>query len=220
MRKLPVYIVIDISSSMRGEPIAAVNNGIASLLKELCCDPYALETTCISIITYGTEAKQITPLTEVYRFQIPEIVAKGQSALGAALNLLCECIDTEVRKTTKDRKGDWKPIVFFLCDGGHSGPIAKPIAEFKKRHCGIVVACATGMNSHFDLLRKITENIIVISSNNAVDIKQFFKWVSSSVSTSSLMVNDGNDVEDSLSTLPPLPDNIQIFHPAINIETK
>ena len=61
MRRLPVYIVIDISSSMRGESIAAVNNGIDSLVQSLCCDPYALETTCISIITYSTEAKQMFP---------------------------------------------------------------------------------------------------------------------------------------------------------------
>ena len=217
MRRLPVYIVIDISSSMRGEPIAAVNNGIDSLIQALCCDPYALETTCISIITYGTEAKQIVPLTEVYKFQKPEIIAKGQSAFGAALNLLCECIEKEVHKTTEERKGDWRPLVFFLSDGGHSGPIAKPIAEFKKINCGTVVACATGMQSHFDLLRKLTENIIVISSANAGDIKSFFKWVSSSVSTSSMMVNERNQEGEGLESLPPLPDNIQIFHPANNI---
>ena len=77
MRRLPVYLVIDVSSSMRGEPIAAVNNGIDSLVNELRLDPYALETTCLSVITYGTEARQIVPLTEVYRFIKPEIIAKG-----------------------------------------------------------------------------------------------------------------------------------------------
>lgn len=193
-------------------------HGIDSLVKSLCSDPYALETTCISIITYSTEAKQIVPLTEVYKFQKPEIIAKGQSAMGAALNLLCGCIEKEVRKTTEERKGDWRPLVFFLSDGGHSGPIAKPIAEFRTVNCGTVVACATGMKSHFDLLRKLTENIIVISSANAGDIGSFFKWVSSSVSTSSMMVNERNQEGEGLSSLPPLPENIQIFHPAQNIE--
>ncbi|MDE6447866.1 MAG: VWA domain-containing protein, partial [Muribaculaceae bacterium] len=209
MRRLPVYIVIDVSSSMRGEPIAAVNNGIDTLVQALSSDPYALETTCLSIITYSTEARQIVPLTEVYRFRKPEIIAKGQSAFGAALNLLCECIEREVHKTTADRKGDWRPLVFFLTDGGHSGPIAKPIAEFKKVNCGTVVACATGMKSHFDLLRKITENIIVISSANAGDIKSFFKWVSGSVSTSSMMVSENNQECGVLSWLSPIADNIQ-----------
>lgn len=203
---------------MRGEPIAAVNNGIDSLIMELCGDPYALETTYISIITYGTEAKQLVPLTEVYKFQKLEILAKGQSALGAALTLLYNCIEKEVHKNTKERKGDWRPLVFLLSDGGHTGPIAKPIAEFKKINCGTVIACATGKNSHFDLLRKITENIIVISSTNSCDIKSFFKWVSGSVSTSSMMVNERNQEGDGMDSLPPLPDNIQIFHPINNIE--
>ena len=218
MRRLPVYLVIDVSSSMRGEPIAAVNNGIDSLVSALCCDPYALETTCLSIITYGTEAKQIVPLTEVYKFNKPEIIAKGQSALGEALILLCECIQKEVHKNTEERKGDWRPLVFFLSDGGHSGPIAKPIKEFKQINCGTVVACAPGMKSHFDILNKLTENIIIISSADAGDIKAFFKWVSSSVSTSSMMVNERNQEGDGLESLPPLPDNIQIFHPVNNTE--
>lgn len=212
MRRLPVYIVIDVSSSMRGEPIAAVNGGIDSLVQSLCADPYALETVCISIITYSTEARQIVPLTEVYKFHKPEITAKGQSALGAALTLLCECIATEVRKTTEEQKGDWAPLVFFLSDGGHSGPIARPIAEFKKISCGCVVACAAGENSHFDLLRKITDNIIVISSANDGNIKSFFKWVTASVSTSSMKITESKREGDELSSLPPLPENIQIFH--------
>ena len=218
MRRLPVYLVIDVSSSMRGEPIAAVNNGIDSLVNELRLDPYALETTCLSVITYGTEARQIVPLTEVYRFIKPEIIAKGQSALGEALNLLCECIQREVHKTTEDRKGDWRPLVFLLSDGGHSGPIAKPIKEFKRINCGTVVACAPGMKSHFDILKKITENVIIISSANAGDIKSFFKWVSGSVSTSSMMINERNEDGEGLESLPPLPDTIQIFHPDNNTE--
>lgn len=211
MRRLPVYLVIDISSSMRGEPILAVNNGIDTLFTSLRNDPYALETTYMSIITYGTEAKQIVPLTEVYKLYKPEISAKGQSALGKALELLTECIKTEVNKTTPERKGDWKPLVFFLSDCGHTGPLAKQIAEFKKLSVGTVIACAAGEKSHFDILKKITENIIFISSTKPSEILSFFKWVSSSISTSSMVVEDQNTEKSGLESLPPLPDNIFIY---------
>lgn len=211
MRRLPVYLVIDISSSMRGEPILAVNNGIDSLFTSLRNDPYALETTYISIITYGTEAKQIVPLTEVYKLYKPEISAKGQSALGKALELLTECIKTEVHKTTPERKGDWKPLVFFLSDGGHTGPLAKQIAEFKNLSCGAVIACATGEKSHFDILKKITENIIYISSTQPSEILSFFKWVSSSVSTTSMELSNNNSENNGIDSFPPLPDNIFIY---------
>lgn len=75
MRRLPVYILIDISSSMRGEPIEAVKAGIDALLKSLCNDPYTLETVYLSIITYNSQAEQLFPLTEVYKLHAPELVA-------------------------------------------------------------------------------------------------------------------------------------------------
>ena len=211
MRRLPVYLLIDVSSSMRGEPIAAVNSGIDTLIKDLMRNPYALETAFISIITYGTEAQQIIPLTEVYKFRKPEIEAKGRSALGAGLELLCQCIDQEVQRSTPEQKGDWRPLVFLLCDGGHSGPIAKPIAEFKKAKVGTVVACATGEKSHFDTLKKITENIIYISSASPGNISSFFKWVTGTVSASAMSVGRGDDTSDDISALPPLPDNITVY---------
>ena len=95
MRRLPVYILIDTSTSMRGEPIAAVENGLKALMDSLNKDPYALETVCLSVITYNTQAEQILPLTEVYKIRIPEITAKGRSALGEALLLLCEKVKSK-----------------------------------------------------------------------------------------------------------------------------
>ena len=212
MRRLPVYILIDISSSMRGEPIEAVKVGISTLLSSLSQDPYALETVCLSSITYNSKAEQIRPLTEVYKLQVPELVAKGRSAMGEALLLLSERIDNEVVKTTPEQKGDWKPLLFLLSDGGYSGPIAKPIEEFKKRKFAVVVACAAGDKSHIDVLRRITNNVIKISTTETQNILAYFKWISSSISTTSTKIeNSGND-EVVIQELPPLPQEIQILH--------
>ena len=51
-RRLPVYLLIDTSGSMKGEPIESVKVGIETMLSTLRNDPYALETVNISIITY------------------------------------------------------------------------------------------------------------------------------------------------------------------------
>ncbi len=56
MRRLPVYLVIDTSGSMRGESIHSVNVGIQAMLSALRQDPYALESVHISIITYDNES--------------------------------------------------------------------------------------------------------------------------------------------------------------------
>ena len=44
IRRLPVYLLLDCSGSMSGEPIEAVKQGIKALLTELKGDPQALET--------------------------------------------------------------------------------------------------------------------------------------------------------------------------------
>ena len=197
---------------MRGEPIEAVKAGIESLIRSLCQDPYALETVWLSIITYNSVAEQILPLTEVYKLRTPEIVAKGRSAMGEALLLLSEKVDNEVIKNSPERKGDWKPLLFLLSDGGYSGPIAKPIAEFKKRKFGAVVACAAGDKSHIGVLKKITDSVIKISTTETNNIKAYFKWISSSISTTSAKIeNSGND-DVTLQELPPLPQEIQMLH--------
>ena len=53
MRRLPIYLVLDVSGSMRGEPIEAVRLGVQSLVQTLIQDPYALETAYLSLITFN-----------------------------------------------------------------------------------------------------------------------------------------------------------------------
>ena len=85
MRRLPVYLLLDVSGSMSGEPIEAVKNGIQILHSALRKDPYALESAYISVLTFGSEVQQIVPLTEVAMFQPPQISANGGTSLGGVL---------------------------------------------------------------------------------------------------------------------------------------
>lgn len=68
MRRLPVYLLIDTSGSMRGESIHSVNVGVQAMLSALRQDPYALESVHISIITYDNEAWEYVPLTAPLTF--------------------------------------------------------------------------------------------------------------------------------------------------------
>ena len=117
MKRLPVYILLDTSGSMHGEPIEAVNNGMQMLINQLRQNPQAIETAYISIITFDSTAQQVIPLTDLASFQMIPLRATGVTALGDALKLTAQCIDREVVKTTMERKGDWKPIVFIMTDG-------------------------------------------------------------------------------------------------------
>ncbi len=210
MRRLPVYLLLDCSGSMFGEPIEAVKNGVQVLISTLRQDPYALETAYLSIITFDSSAQQVTPLTELASFQQPNIQANGCTALGEALTLLSQKADQEVTKTTIDQKGDWKPLVFIMTDGEPTDDLNKGIAEFKKRKWGMVVACAAGAGANTSTLKKITECVVSLDTADSATIKAFFKWVSASVSTGSMKVEETGAEATTLSELPPPPPEVNI----------
>lgn len=210
MRRLPVYLLLDTSGSMYGEPIEAVKNGVQVLISTLRQDPYALETAYLSIITFDSKAQQVTPLTELSAFQQPNIQASGCTALGEALTLLSQKADQEVTKTTAEQKGDWKPLVFIMTDGEPTDDLNKGLADFKKRKWGMVVACAAGSGANTDTLKKITECVVSLDTADSATIKAFFKWVSASVSSGSMKVEETGGEPTTLSELPPPPPEVNI----------
>jgi uncharacterized protein YegL len=210
MRRLPVYLLLDCSGSMYGEPIEAVKNGVQVLVSTLRQDPYALETAYLSIITFDSSAKQVTPLTELSAFQQPTIEANGCTALGEALSLLATKVDQEVTKTTPEQKGDWKPLVFIMTDGVPTDDINKGLAEFKKRKFGMVVACAAGQGADTNILKQITECVVQLDTADSTTIKSFFKWVSASVSAGSMKVEETASDVNTMSELPPPPPEVNI----------
>lgn len=210
MRRLPVYLLLDTSGSMSGEPIEALKNGVQMLVSTLRQDPYALETSFLSVITFDTQAKQVSTLTELATFQAPSIAASGTTALGAALALLAERIEIEVAKTTANSKGDWKPIVFIMTDGSPTDDWWKGLDKLKKVRTGIIVACAAGQAADTTVLKQITEVVVQLNTADSNTIKAFFKWVSASISTGSQKIDSGQKEVVGLGDLPPPPPEVNV----------
>lgn len=209
MRRLPVYLLVDTSGSMHGEAIEAVRNGLQVLVSALRQDPYALETAYLSVIAFNSEARQLTPLTELMSFQVPDIQAGGTTALGGALSLLADCIEHEVVKGNAETKGDWKPVIFLLSDGSPTDNLQSGIEALKRVKTGTFVACAAGSAADSNTLKQITETVVSLDTADATSIKSFFKWVSSSISVSSQKIELGKE-PNGLDELPPPPPELNV----------
>jgi uncharacterized protein YegL len=206
-RRLPVYLLLDVSGSMSGDPIESVRQGMKTLLGELRSDPQALETVWISVITFGSTAQNAVPLTELITAREPELAAGGSTAMGAALRLLTESIRQDVRRTTAEQKGDWKPLVFLMTDGAATDDWEDAADELKRAGTGNVIALAAGHHADAARLKRITDTVLRMADLQPGAMQAFFEWVSSSVSVRSLNVAQSAGAP---ITLPPPPPQITI----------
>ena len=184
--RLPIYLLIDTSGSMSGEPIAAIKNGIDSLVSGLRDDPQALETAWISIITFGGEAKQVVPLTSILEFECPQLTIGGEAKLGAALNLVCECQEREVRRRRKDKegkilRGDYLPLLFVFSVGSiNSEELSTGLLPFLLTKWGNSIAIF-GDKSFGELSKRLFEEAIPLGAVSEESLAAAFRWVDGAI---------------------------------------
>ena len=210
MRRLPVYLLLDTSGSMTGEPIEAVKNGVQMMIHSLRQNPQAIETSFVSIITFDSDAKQLIPLTDLASFQTVDLKAAGTTALGAALSLLADKLENEVTKTTLEQKGDWKPIVFIMTDGVPTDDWQAGFQKLKAVKKGLIVGCAAGNNADDKVLKEIADQVVRLSNTDADSIGKFFQWVSASIATTSTKVEETGIDLTKKDQLPPPPSELVI----------
>jgi uncharacterized protein YegL len=208
LRRLPVYLLLDCSSSMTGQPIEQVRQGLRALLDDLSTEPMAVETVYLSVITFNSTAQQVIPLTELMQFKEPQIQASGATALGAALQLLIDCLAKEVRQNTANQKGDWKPLVFLMTDGMPTDAWETAAGAIKQQKIANLIAFAAGPGADVNNLKKITEIVLKSDELSPGALKAFFQWMSQSI------LRTGKSVQimatESPVNLPPPPPQIQI----------
>ena len=209
MRRLPVYLLLDTSGSMTGEPIESVKVGLSSMISVLRQDPHALETVHIAIITFDREVKLLTPLTALDEFQMPalEPPESGPTFLGEALQMLCGQVDKDIIKTTTEQKGDWKPLLFIMTDGKPSDvqKYNEAIPEVQRRSFAKIIACAAGAKGDPQALRKLTSDVVSLDTMDSNSFSAFFQWVSSTISSGNVSMGATTSL-----TLPPPPPEVNV----------
>ena len=205
-RRLPVYLLIDSSGSMIGEPIHSVNVGISAMLSSLRDEPHALESVYLSLITFDSNVKELTPLTSLeHQIDDIQLPRSGATHLGEALAFVADKVRSNVIKSTGDIKGDFRPMLFIMTDGSPSDLMAfrESLPKIRESQFSEIVACAAGPKANKDYLLQITKNVVVLENMDSSSFTQFFKWVSDSIAVGSMSVGMEVSEGDRLPTPPP-----------------
>ena len=190
MRRLPIYFLIDVSESMVGEPIQQVEEGLATIVEALKTDPHALETVYVSVLVFAGQAKTLVPLQEIVSFYPPKFPIGSGTSLSKGLSHLMAELKSNIVKTTYEVKGDWKPIVFLFTDGVPTDDCKKAISEWKQnwQKAANLIAVSFGSDTDINVLKELTDQVLSFKNTNAQAYKEFFKWVTDSIKTSSISV--------------------------------
>ena len=117
---LPFYVVVDVSFSMSGDRIDAVNKILPDIADALSLDPILSDKVRIALLDFAGDAFVQLPLCDVLdqNLALPSLtVRRGGTSYAAAFRLLRAEIAANVKQLKADRFQVHRPAVFFLSDG-------------------------------------------------------------------------------------------------------
>lgn len=208
-RRLAVYLLIDTSGSMHGEPIESVNIGLRTLLSSLRQKTYARESIHICITTFDSVINEVLPLTPLNNIQLPEITCpkSGGTFLGEALEVIYQKVQKDFVKSSPDNEGDWKPVLIIMSDGKASDTLTyeEAIPKIKSLPFSNIIACAAGPKSVPDQLKELTSNVVSLDTMDSSTFSTFFKWIGDTVT-----IEGNGTTQAATNELPPPPPQITV----------
>ena len=175
-RRLPIYLLLDCSDSMLGDPIAGINKGLRDMYYGLTHSSMS-RFMWISVITFGGKAVQY-PLAPVHEFQVPLLKAGGNRVMGDALRLLADSIEHDLVHDPSRLMGDYRPVVFLMTDGNPVDYIDTYVSRIKSLPDNlepVIAVIALGSNPKIETLRRITNKVLMGQDLTADTMADFFK---------------------------------------------
>lgn len=184
-RPLPVIIAVDRSGSMSKDgKIDALNLSLKNFVNSLIEEKSEKIEIQVALYSFGgnNEVTCENELSSVCSVTCPQYTAKGRTPLGRTLSTIKQLIEDRTRIPSRS----YSPTVVVITDGVSTDATEQALAAFKaegRSAKAFRIAMAIGDDTDMDFLRSfVSEPEYLVTGESAADIKQFFRFVTMSVS--------------------------------------
>ena len=194
----PVFLVVDVSGSMAGAPIDAVNGALPQIKEVVEKEPMVGEIARIGLITFADGARCDMPLSDLAYVDVPTLRTGNLTNFSAAFRLAKTEIEDGIRGLGKGVKFH-KPVVFFVSDGEHTvesdadwqTPL-RALTDDSSNYAAEVVVFGFG-SANRDTLGEIATRYCFFSTDHdaAASVKEIIRTLISSLRTTSGMMMRG-----------------------------
>lgn len=184
-RRCPLILLLDTSSSMKGNKIDLLNKSVNILRNDLIEDELASLRVEIAIIKFGGEkATLVQEFSNVDNFVFSDLETSGLTPMGSAVDLALDLLDQRKNIYKKNAIKSYCPWIFMLTDGYPTDKgwenAAKRIKEQQNR--GKIIFFAVGV-SDFNknkLMEFCTDERPPVSVHES-KFAEMFIWISKSM---------------------------------------
>ena len=184
-RPLPVIIAVDRSGSMlKNGKIEALNLALRNFVKSLKEEKSEKIEIQVALYSFGgrDEVTCDNDLCPVSQVECSEYIPAGRTPLGGTLMTIKELIEDRERIPSRA----YAPTVVIITDGTSTDETSAALSMFcddGRSSKTFRIAMAIGEDADTDFLKSfVSEPEYLVTGENAADIKQFFKFVTMSVS--------------------------------------
>ncbi|OLQ79162.1 tellurite resistance protein TerY [Photobacterium proteolyticum] len=189
-KPLPVVLLLDVSTSMRGTPITELNNAVEKMIAEFADNQTNEIEILLSVITFGAEVKLHLPYTVSNQVEWSSLEVSGMTPMGTAFAMTKAMI--EDKNVTPSRA--YRPTLVLVSDGAPTDDwqehLASLVYEGRSQKCDRL-AMAIGTGADNQVLNKFIEGTehTVFQAEDASKIKDFFQFVTMSVTSRTVSQN-------------------------------
>jgi uncharacterized protein YegL len=178
--RLPCILLLDVSESMKGKPIAELNEGIRVYQNELMADPLASRRVEVAIVTFGGDVKTVCDFTTAELFNPPTLSVYGNTPMGAAIHQGMAMVNLRKRAYRDNGIAYFRPWIFLLTDGAPTDEWQSAAEKVKQseenRNVAFFVVGVEGAD--FGVLKQVSSREPL--KLQGLRFRDLFQWLSNS----------------------------------------